>query len=449
MELNSNLTDLRYNSEFPSQIQIEITTFCNFDCTYCIRQSWESKILHFPFNLFERLAKNNFSHLERIIFLGIGEPLTNPDFDAILDITQRFLPPEGKIEFTSNGMLLTPAMVERLLKAANGKLDRIIISIDSPYLQKLKKSRPEVTEELFTNLEYLAEQSQKGRFHTLGIEAILMKTTLYDLPDLVDFCTSVPVDALYLTHILPHTSEAIEQILFSPISKESWDYARKIITKSSYLMKDLFFVQEKKFDIKENFYENLKPIQKIQEECYKADIDLNADNIWTVLKKRELLNDVKEIFTVAQSRSDKSLHPIHIDFPPIFPVKNKRHCPYVDRNAAVITIDGNVAACYDFMHKAQVFLNGHQRDDTKVYFGNLNEHTLQEIWKSRPYMEFRKNWQQKSFVEKVPWCGDCPYSTADCFYTLTNAYDCIGNEPGCHECMYSADLVKCLFDPEP
>ena len=89
-------------------------------------------------------------------------------------------------------------------------------------------------------------------------------------------------------------------------------------------------------------------------------------------------------------------------------------------------------------------MNNHVRKENLVGYGNIFETNFKKIWASIRYTQFRTKMQHME--QNIPWCGDCPFSLAECFYTQSNAADCWSNDPGCHECLYSMGLIKCLVD---
>ncbi|MHA1744564.1 MAG: SPASM domain-containing protein [Promethearchaeota archaeon] len=431
------------NDAYPKIIQIEPTTICNFHCPMCIRETWKEAKIHFPLDLFERMAKNNFPHADHIVLMGIGEVLTHPHFIEMIQLTEKYLPAHGTFEFTTNGALLTKKQADRILEASGKKLKRIIVSLESACLEKLKHSRPEASEALFEHIKYLATQRRQGKFEILAIESVFTKSNMHDLLDLIRFCANVPVDALYVTHLLPHSVDMMKEVAYSTISKESWEVSQHLMTESWKLIHDLLFVAWKRMEIQGNFNTVIQGIQKIQTDGNTQKIDLNPAGIWATLQKQEILQDVERIFGQAKQLA-VDLH-LTLDLPNIYPEVNNRVCPFVERDAALITVHGEVVLCFDFMHPSIAIVNDHERTENPVSFGNLHTQTLTEIWQSPRYTETRALRKKKKLNDLIPWCGDCPFSYANCFYGTSNDVDCYGNEPGCHECLYSADLVRCLF----
>jgi len=146
-------------------LQIEISTQCNFECRMCLRTNANSTDTDASMELpqqcmdsvvFEKLARELFPTLDRIVLYGLGEPLMHPQFLSLLDISRRHLPEQARIEFTTNGSLLTPACLDAMRAY---KLYRIIVSLDSPFIHKNSTLRQGFSPEVMDNLSHLRYES--------------------------------------------------------------------------------------------------------------------------------------------------------------------------------------------------------------------------------------------------------------------------------------------------
>ena len=91
-----------------------------------------------PIEQFEAIAKQIFPKIKKVVLYGHGEPLMHPDFEKIVKISSKYLPKDGKIDFTTNGSLLTPLKLDKILL---NKINRIIVSFDTSNFMKLKDIR--------------------------------------------------------------------------------------------------------------------------------------------------------------------------------------------------------------------------------------------------------------------------------------------------------------------
>ncbi|MHA1619177.1 MAG: SPASM domain-containing protein, partial [Promethearchaeota archaeon] len=155
---------------------------------------------------------------------------------------------------------------------------------------------------------------------------------------------------------------------------------------------------------------------------------------------RETLRVFKQVKNRAKQGS------IKVDIPPLFADPKNRECPFAIRDALFITIEGDIVPCYNLARPHTLHINDHERLEIPKILGNI--HTMPDsISASLATPEYRSLAAMlKNISRAVPWCGDCIYSTQNCFYVKDNSGDCYGNQLGCNECLYSNGFVKCLFD---
>lgn len=110
-----------------SQIYLELTNICNFNCDFCPIHISKRPKGFMDFQLFEKVAKEIAHHkiCEKISFHIMGEPLIYPRFmDAVSLIKSLGL----KADLTTNGSLLTADTAKNLVHAG---LDYITISLET------------------------------------------------------------------------------------------------------------------------------------------------------------------------------------------------------------------------------------------------------------------------------------------------------------------------------
>lgn len=119
-------------------------------------------------------------------------------------------------------------------------------------------------------------------------------------------------------------------------------------------------------------------------------------------------------------------------------IKTERRCPFMERDAVYVTAEGDVAPCIFYAHRWSPIINGIRRKIYPVRFGNINESSLNDVWRSEDYIRFRFNVR----FSYMPSCLDCKLENV-CTVTRSNKYDCWGNSPTCSHCPYSRNVVYC------
>jgi MoaA/NifB/PqqE/SkfB family radical SAM enzyme len=108
------------------KVYIEPTTLCNLKCHTCIRNVWENQGGHMRIEVFLDLIEQfgEFPQLERIVFMGFGEPFLHPQ---ILQMIQLVRERNLDVTIISNGLLLDKPVLLEIVKL---RVDRLVISLD-------------------------------------------------------------------------------------------------------------------------------------------------------------------------------------------------------------------------------------------------------------------------------------------------------------------------------
>jgi len=116
----------------------------------------------------------------------------------------------------------------------------------------------------------------------------------------------------------------------------------------------------------------------------------------------------------------------------------ERRCRFVHDHAIVIGWDGGVSPCYALSHNYSYYaIDGFQKHVDRYLLGNVNHHSLAEIWTGEEYARFRS--QVKAF--HFPSCPDCNLRET-CDLRAKNE-GCWGWNPSCADCLWAQDIVRC------
>ena len=426
------------NHFYPDIVQIEITTLCNFNCKMCLRNFEKETYHNMPLEQFEVIAKKVFPKIKKVVLYGHGEPLMHPDFEKLVKITRKYLPKDGKIDFTTNGSLLTPSKLDEILKS---NINRIVVSFDTSNFMKLKEIRSGMQEnQVISNFRYLSKQRKKGKLAEFAIENVIMRSNLHDLPYLIEYCSEFSVDSIYSSHVLAFDKSMLPETLYFTVSKESWEISQEIVKKGWELFEKAMFDPVRTDVSRDTLINTTKDVNAIWDRIREHGLETNRYLIFEASKKLDQAMETKRVFNKAKAVAQKL--DIKLELPDIFPILSKRECPYIKQKAIIVRVNGGVAPCYNFLHNHKVYVNNHERNVKEITFGNLQNESLEQIVQGS-YQNFRKILLDIS--KNVPWSGDCLYSTQNCFFVTNNDSDCYGNQPGCNECLYSVGLVRCIF----
>lgn len=439
-------------SEYPKLLQVEPTNKCNYSCSMCLNASGNSENHFLSLDSFQSLAEEVFPNLEKLVLYGFGEPLIHPDFIEMLEISRKYLPTKSLISFTTNGSLLNKnkidAIVERQLA------DEIVFSCDMLLNDKIKPELHSLeNENVEANLRYLIERNANKKIR-IGIQSVLMKSNIDQIEDIISKFGLIGIDFIAFSHLFPFFENLQEEVLFTMISQE----ALLILRENNNQWKEIILgVSKEKFA--EKMQETYKKLYKKEEhiklkdrpfsEIYKKaqakakekNVHLNVSLYLKEKNRLKTLHELEKLFNkfsnIAEERN------IELILPAIFPKFSNRKCPFQTANASVIRSDGNVVPCFNYLWDHESYLNNHVRKNSSFTFGNIHQKPFQEIWKSEQYLKFRLKVEEMN--KTIPYCGDCSFSSNNCFYAIEDTSDCWGNIPFCSECPYSLNLTKCII----
>jgi radical SAM protein with 4Fe4S-binding SPASM domain len=423
------------SDEFPEALQIEVTNKCNFNCQMCIRHVWKAKPLDMNLALYGKIAKSCFPKLKKLALYGFGEPFIHPKILEMLRTARKNLPEDGEIIVSTNGSLITPKIVKEI------GVDSISFSIDTVNQAKLSRVREGSNFRLIAeNIESLAKNRDKAkRDFKLGLETVIMIDNFTDIPDLVKFTAEKEIDYIVASHVIPYTKDILSKTVYITLSKPAIDILKPSLKYGWNLIRESTLeLFGRAYGVKMDTV-STQLIRSFWVKAEKKGYWINLPLFLSSADKLEMLSRLEEVF----HESEKAAHEYQIDLrlPDLYPDARERSCPYIENKTLVVRSDGKVSPCQEFLYAHPVYVNAHRKSTNEVIFGDVTKESVEKVWRRESYINFRK--VRENMAGKVPWCGDCPYSTLGCFYILTNDFDCYANSPTCNECLYSVNLARC------
>ncbi|RLB88531.1 MAG: radical SAM protein [Deltaproteobacteria bacterium] len=423
---------------YPKKIVIEPTTRCNFKCEMCVKQSPGCQIKEGDMGrpLFRAIAPW-LSHVNTIIFTGIGEPLLYDDLETCLSTARDRMPEKGIRGFQTNGKLLTQERAVSLLKAGANK---ICISVDAtgPGLFDLVRQGGNFQdiEAAFKALFHAKAQIPEANLK-MGIEFVLMKKNRDELPRVVQWAGKQGLDFMLVTHLTAYEKGMEDQIAYMDNSKEGlalFDCFQKRAKKEN-----LDLTHYKKSVWKHYKSEEEKRvywlIQELKEQAQKEGVYINLFHLMD--EDQTYYKRLQEIFDRSFGLAEQ--YNLNLTLPEIRP-KTKRHCPFVEEDTLFVNWEGEVSPCYFLWHAYQVMRMGHTKYVNPVFFGNLMEKDLREVWNGKEYTDFRNKVTQYDYPNCHAWCETrCDYVLDDPFYQ-----DCFINDIPCCDCHWNLGFLNCL-----
>ncbi|MBI4040651.1 MAG: radical SAM protein [Deltaproteobacteria bacterium] len=178
--------------------QIEPTVNCNLNCAHC---EHDKNIIGatMKFEQFQQII-DQLPHLRQITLTGRGEGFLNKDIFSMIRYAKKR---KIYVRMTSNGVLLTPFICNRIMEAG---LDELRVSIDSAHPDHFRKIRGDADlDAIIHNIEYLNSLRWKKNKKSLTVEfnTVLFSENVHELEDIIRLAHRVKVDAVFAFGLLP------------------------------------------------------------------------------------------------------------------------------------------------------------------------------------------------------------------------------------------------------
>ena len=409
-----------------NKIYVEPTNRCNLSCVTCIRHSWDESFEDMAWPVYQALIDGlaDFSDVKTIAFAGFGEPLLHPRFPEMVRLAHA----NGlRTEMTSNAMLLTSLLAERLIDAG---LDQFTVSIDGTSNESLGAVRPgtsldEITDnvrklywwsaakrtrqlEIERPLEEILTRAKDSGGSTLGlldrtsfkvplegmldpvplgplkigIEFVAMKSNICELPALQKIAENIRASFILVSNVLPYTTELQDEILYS-----------------------------------------LEPTS------YEGQGD-DRNPHWILPKMDWSWETLKLISTIASQQSNLSYLDIDLN-------QRNNYCPFIRPGSLALSCHGGVSPCPPLLHSYTCYIRGWKKFFRRCEYGSLKGQSLKSIWLEPDYAAFRERVRKFEFSP----CTDC----GGCEDSEKNEKDCQGNPfPVCGDCLWARGILRCV-----
>lgn len=197
-----------------SQVYIELSTHCNLACKTCVRNSIENFTLHhFSKTMMRRLVAmlRNLPRLQRIVLLGFGEALCNPDFINHLTALKSC---NAAIVLVSNAHFINPKIADFLVSLP---LDELWLSFDDDPAD-IAHIRRGVSSETFAQKIALltdARTRQTSSLPKLGMEIVALRSNVRAIPAIIDYGKNAGIERFIISNVFPYAEHMKDEILYS------------------------------------------------------------------------------------------------------------------------------------------------------------------------------------------------------------------------------------------
>lgn len=197
------------------KVYVEVTTRCNLQCRTCVRNVWREAREHMDDATFDSVVTGmaGLPELSEVVIGGYGEPLVHP---TIVDYLGAIKELGVKITLSTNGVLLDRERARALIELG---VDAVTISLDGTDPQTFADVRRGARlQTVLDNVETLnRSKAEAGKSRPrVGIEFVALKQNRAELSELPALARRLGANRVIVTHLLPHTEEMAEEVLYGP-----------------------------------------------------------------------------------------------------------------------------------------------------------------------------------------------------------------------------------------
>jgi len=181
-------------------LTFEVTTRCNLKCVMCphgLPGGYPGQR-----DADDTLMEAIVASLDRIDILrptGVGEPLLSSAFWTLVDKLKGRKRPE--LSFVTNGILLTPANVDRLALAP---IRNVTVSVDAVRPETHLQIRGNDLSKTLAGIRNIASIKNKSENNfDLFLSFVIMKRNYVEVPDFVSMAAEMGADHVYFEHLTP------------------------------------------------------------------------------------------------------------------------------------------------------------------------------------------------------------------------------------------------------
>ena len=426
------------SNEHPSKLFVEVTTRCNLQCGMCVKQNGTGGIAEGSMSseTFERLVPV-FPHLDTLVLNGIGEPLLHPLLETFIARARTLLPETASIGFQSNGMALTD---ERAASLVDAGLDRICLSLDTVSDDSFRAIRSggemQGIVAAFASLNK-AKERHRGRDLRIGIEFVLMRNNLTDLPEAIRWAGRSGASFAIVTQLLPYQKDLVSQAAYDTNTTgaiavyERWK--ARALQEGLDIRRYLDTITKVGRTFEEERITGL--VEKMRRDAEAQGITLHMERL--LRRDDEWLASAERVFDEARKAAREE--EVELTLPGMAP-QNTRKCEFVEGDGAFVSWDGDVHPCYFLWHRYSCYIGGIEKRVKPWVLGSLRDRDILAIWNDAGSRSFRERVLGYTF----PFCFDCGFALCDYVSEDEFEQDCYLGQVPCGACLWCTGLFHCL-----
>lgn len=188
-------------------------------------------------DLHESVIEQTLKDLEWMLFSSTGDPFASKMHRKMLLSIDGKNYPDLKIQFTTNGLLLTPSMWKNLHRIHNN-IESIYISVDAARPETYRQTRRDgKLEDLLPNIIFLTEERKKGTFAYIELDFVVQTLNFREMKEFVLLGKELGVDRVLFQKISDWETYENDEFKAHAVHSEEHPYNKEFMD----LLKDPIF----------------------------------------------------------------------------------------------------------------------------------------------------------------------------------------------------------------
>lgn len=424
-------------SVLPEILHVEVTTRCNLRCRMCVKHADNSGIEEGDMSpeIFGGLLPV-LPHVDRLLLNGIGEPLLHPLLEDFIAVARRRMPERAAIGFQTNGLLLTAERAHALVAAG---ADRFCISLDAvtPDLYRKVRAGGEIDGVSAAFASLSAARRKASRPVRVGVEMVLRRDTLRELPSAIRWAADRGADFVIVTHMIAYDPAMQSQVAFEQDTDAAVafyeDRCREAAARDIAIAD--YFTFRWKYEKSPEERRVVEFVDRMMAAAAEAGIFFHLRRLFG--RDPTLTDSVRRVFEEAAQVADAA--GVALSLPAVSPRGEKR-CEFMENASAFVSWTGEVHPCFFLWHRYRCHVAGWHKHVTPLSFGNLGEKSFADIWNDPLFQEFRQTVLRYDY----PLCSNCSLAPCDLVDSPDFEQDCYTHTIPCCDCQWCLGVFQCL-----
>lgn len=272
---------------------------------------------------------------------------------------------------------------------------------------------------------------------SIGIEFVLMRDNLADLPAAVRWAGRSGASFAIVTQLLPYQKDIVAQTAYDTNTTAAIAIYERWKEKALQEGLDIrhYIATLTKVGHTPAEERIVQLVGQMKNDAGAQGITLHLDRL--LRRDEEWFASAEKVFEEARQAAQEA--GMELTLPGLAP-RNTRKCEFVEGNSAFISWNGDIHPCYFLWHRYSCYVGGVAKQVKPWVQGNVSDRDILAIWNDAASRSFR----ERVLGYQFPFCFDCGFALCDYVSEEEFKQDCYLGQVPCGACLWCTGLFHCL-----